>query len=52
MIRNIIICLMCVLSLAGCKIENDIPYPVLEGNIEAFEVEGQQNLLSATMRRL
>lgn len=41
MIRNISICLMCVLSLAGCKIENDIPYPVLEGNIEAFEVEGQ-----------
>lgn len=30
-----------VLALHSCKIENDIPYPIVEGNITAFEVEGQ-----------
>ena len=37
--------LLCVLLLAatvsGC-IKNDIPYPRLQGNITAFEVEGQR----------
>lgn len=30
-----------LLALQACKIENDIPYPIVEGNIESFEVEGQ-----------
>lgn len=30
-----------VLSLAACAIENDIPYPIVEGAVTAFEVEGQ-----------
>ena len=30
-----------LLAMQGCKIENDIPYPIVEGNIESFEVEGQ-----------
>ena len=25
----------------GCAIENDIPYPIVDGSISAFEVEGQ-----------
>lgn len=28
-------------GLAGCDIENDIPYPIVDGAITAFEVEGQ-----------
>ena len=30
-----------LMALQACKIENDIPYPIVEGNIESFEVEGQ-----------
>lgn len=30
-----------LMALHSCKIENDIPYPIVEGNIESFEVEGQ-----------
>ena len=30
-----------LLAMQACKIENDIPYPIVEGNIESFEVEGQ-----------
>lgn len=32
--------LVAVISAVSCEIENDIPYPVLEGAITAFEVEG------------
>lgn len=32
--------LLGIMLLAGCKIENDIPYPIVEGAIEAMEVEG------------
>ena len=32
----------CVLAVAACKIENDIPYPIVEGNIISMEVEGQR----------
>ena len=28
-------------AVHSCKIENDIPYPIVEGNIESFTVEGQ-----------
>ena len=30
-----------LLILQGCKIENDIPYPIVTGDILSFEVEGQ-----------
>lgn len=30
-----------LMALQACKIENDIPYPIVEGNIESFQVEGQ-----------
>lgn len=30
------------MGLAGCAIDNDIPYPIIEGNILSFEVEGQR----------
>ena len=33
--------LLCSLLVFACKIENDIPYPTVEGNIESFAVEGQ-----------
>ena len=26
---------------AACEVPNDIPYPIVEGRITAFEVEGQ-----------
>ncbi|WP_294078786.1 PCMD domain-containing protein [Proteiniphilum sp. UBA5384] len=42
MIKKIIYTLFCLLAVAGCKIENDIPYPIVEGNILSMEVEGQR----------
>lgn len=33
--------LFCLLLLSSCKIENDIPYPIVDGIIQAFETEGQ-----------
>lgn len=33
-----ILLLCCIIT--GCKIENDIPFPIVEGIITAFEVEG------------
>ena len=38
--RNIIATL-CLLTLAACAIKNDIPYPLVDGSIQAMEVEGQ-----------
>ncbi len=35
------ILLLCTLTLNGCAIENDIPYPIVDGSILAMEVEGQ-----------
>ncbi|MBQ4161534.1 MAG: PCMD domain-containing protein [Parabacteroides sp.] len=32
----------CVLLMASCVIENDIPYPIVEGAILSIEVEGQR----------
>lgn len=32
----------CAVILASCAIRNDIPYPIVEGSITAFEVEGQR----------
>ena len=42
MIKKLLYTTLCLLALHGCKIENDIPYPIVEGNITAFEVEGQR----------
>lgn len=42
MTKKLIYVLFCVLALAACKIENDIPYPIVEGNILSIEVEGQR----------
>ena len=41
MYRKTIYSLICLLAVAACKIENDIPYPIVDGSISAFEVEGQ-----------
>ncbi|WP_300725170.1 PCMD domain-containing protein [uncultured Bacteroides sp.] len=41
MLKKILYILLFPLALSGCKIDNDIPYPLIEGNIESFEVEGQ-----------
>lgn len=41
MIKKLLYTTLCLLALHGCKIENDIPYPIEEANIENFEVEGQ-----------
>lgn len=38
---NICICLTVVSLVASCAIKDDIPYPIVEGAITAFEVEGQ-----------
>ena len=27
--------------LTGCAIENDIPYPIVDGSVTAIEMEGQ-----------
>lgn len=42
MIKKLIYALFCLLAVAACKIENDIPYPIVEGNILSMEVEGQR----------
>lgn len=41
MIKKLLYTAICLLVLHGCKIENDIPYPIEEATISAFEVEGQ-----------
>lgn len=41
MVKRIIYAVAVIMALYACKIENDIPYPIVKGNIEAFEVEGQ-----------
>lgn len=41
MIRKTLYYLACLLLVSACKIENDIPYPIVEGSITAFETEGQ-----------
>lgn len=41
MVKKLLYPFFCLLALSACKIENDIPYPIVDGSIEAFEVEGQ-----------
>ena len=33
---------MLILTVVSCAIENDIPYPIVEANIESMTVEGQR----------
>lgn len=42
MMKNIVYVLAGLLAFHSCKIENDIPYPIVDGAITAFEVEGQR----------
>lgn len=41
MLKKIVYFIAVIVTLHACKIENDIPYPIVVGNIESFEVEGQ-----------
>ena len=41
MVKKLLYPFFCLLALSACKIENDIPYPIVDGSIETFEVEGQ-----------
>lgn len=41
MTNKILYYLFCLLMVTACKIENDIPYPIVDGSIQSFEVEGQ-----------
>lgn len=41
MTNKILYYLLCLLLATSCKIENDIPYPIVDGSIQAFEAEGQ-----------
>ncbi len=40
---NLLLTMGMILLMGACAIPNDIPYPIVEGNITAFEVEGQCN---------
>lgn len=42
MIKKILYMVVCLLAVHSCKIENDIPYPIVEASITGFEVEGQR----------
>ncbi len=37
-----------LITFISCSIENDIPYPIVESNIESFEVEGQRGKETVT----
>lgn len=39
--KNIIYIATAILVLCGCEVKNDLPYPIIHGQITAFEVEGQ-----------
>lgn len=40
--QRIVGVLVLLLTVVSCAIENDIPYPIVEGRITAFSVEGQR----------
>ena len=42
-IKKIVVGLFCIGGLASCAIENDIPYPIVEGAITGMTVEGQRS---------
>lgn len=35
-------CLTAFVGIVSCSVENDVPYPIIEANIESIEVEGQR----------
>ena len=41
-IKKIVLGLACIGGFASCAIENDIPYPIVEGAITGMTVEGQR----------
>ena len=41
MIKKLICYTFCILAIAACAIENDIPYPIVDGSILDITVEGQ-----------
>lgn len=41
MIKKLICYTFCILAIASCAIENDIPYPIVDGSILDITVEGQ-----------
>lgn len=41
MIKKLICYTFCLLTVAACAIENDIPYPIVDGSIQDITVEGQ-----------
>lgn len=41
MIKKLICYTFCILAIASCAIENDIPYPIVDGSILDIIVEGQ-----------
>lgn len=41
MLNKVLYFIFFALSFFSCAIENDIPYPILDGSITEFEVEGQ-----------
>jgi len=40
-LRNYIILSVTLLMFAGCAVKDDIPYPIVDGAITSFQVEGQ-----------
>ena len=40
--QRIVGALVLLLTVVSCAIENDIPYPIVEANIESMTVEGQR----------
>ena len=40
MIKKLICYTFCILAIASCAIENDIPYPIVDGSILDITVEG------------
>lgn len=48
--RTIVVFVLLVLGIAGC-IKNDIPHPVIYGNVQKIEFEGQQKCVVNTKTR-
>ena len=42
MIKRLSYYIGCLFLIASCVVENDIPYPIVEGAILSIEVEGQR----------
>lgn len=49
--RIVVVCFLLVLGVVGC-IKNDIPHPVIYGNVQKIEFEGQQKCVVNTKTRV